>query len=598
MQHDAPFATRRPRAETVHALGIGLGYFVAASAMMLFARFDGGVAGLWIASSLLIAAFSTHERQRWPRLIAACLVAHVAASCLFGIGPKFAVAFALLNLAEAVIPVIVLRRLGMAHRYLDSIEGTGVFAGAVLASAGLVALPAAALSAWATGLPFRSQLVSWAVGHGLGALTFAPVFWLLLRGEFGAWLARATVLRRIEAAILFAAMAATAMLVFDQAVYPMLFLPMLPLMIITFRLEQIGTASAVVILALIGGTLTMSGAGPLNLIRGDVAEHARLFMFYLAVTLMTVLPVAAQLKQRRELMRQVSESEARYKLITESATDMIVVLDRSGIVRYASPSAREVTGFDAADLIGHPATSMICGPDRAILAAVSEKVQWHQGRPEITEYTARLASGELRWFEAHTRATIDDMGRLSGWVSAIRDVSERKALEQRLAHAAATDPLTGLANRRRFDAVLDAKIKDRRANAGGGCLALFDIDFFKRVNDAHGHAVGDQVLETFAAAALRSVRANDHVGRLGGEEFGVILDGATLDQAAQVCERIRQAIARDITRTADGTAVMVTVSAGLVEIAPDRSRLQLMRAADEALYRAKADGRDRLALAA
>jgi len=185
-----------------------------------------------------------------------------------------------------------------------------------------------------------------------------------------------------------------------------------------------------------------------------------------------------------------------------------------------------------------------------------------------------------------------------GWVSAIRDISHRKSLELRLAYAAATDSLTGLANRRAFDALLDHKIGERRAAAGNSCVAIFDIDFFKRVNDAHGHAVGDLVLETFAAAALRTLRAGDHVARLGGEEFGLILNNADLKQAAQVCDRLRMAVALDITHAPGDVAVSITVSAGIAQIDGSKTRLQVMRAADDALYRAKAGGRDQLAIAA
>ncbi|MFX4933461.1 GGDEF domain-containing protein, partial [Acinetobacter baumannii] len=84
-------------------------------------------------------------------------------------------------------------------------------------------------------------------------------------------------------------------------------------------------------------------------------------------------------------------------------------------------------------------------------------------------------------------------------VSAIRDISDRKTMEMHLAHAATTDGLTGLGNRRAFDALLDRRLTDCAAGLGGGCIAIFDIDFFKRVNDQHGHAAGDRVLESFAA---------------------------------------------------------------------------------------------------
>ena len=581
------------------AIWLGVGYFVAASAMILLTRFDGGLANMWIATALLIAELSTADPLRRRATIATCLVASFCATSLFGFGFAVALPLAFVNVGEALIAAIVLRRLRRAHSFLKSSDGiiafaivAGLMAPAVAGTAG------AAIASISVGQPYGVEFRSWLLGHGLGTLTFAPVMVLLLRGDFARWLSQATPAQRTEAVLLMVVMAGFSWLVFSVSTVPLLFLPILPLMVITFRLEQVGSALAVVILAVIGAALTASGQGPVNLVDGSVADHVRLFQFYMAVTVLTVLPVAAELTQRRDVFRRLHESEARYKLITESSTDLIVTLDRSGVITYASPSAREVTGFDGAEMIGHMPQNLACGPDPGTMRAAVNQAHGRSGSPTTVEYCARAASGEARWYEAHTRGTFDDDGQLSGWVSAIRDVSVRKALELKLAHAASTDPLTGLANRRRFDTLLDRKIDDRRQNKSFGCIALFDIDFFKRVNDAHGHSVGDLVLETFAAAAQRTVRANDHVARLGGEEFGLILEGATIDEATQICDRVRRAIAGDVTRTPNGTEVTVTVSAGIAEITPTSSRLQLMRAADEALYRAKAGGRDRLALAA
>lgn len=199
--------------------------------------------------------------------------------------------------------------------------------------------------------------------------------------------------------------------------------------------------------------------------------------------------------------------------------------------------------------------------------------------------------------ESHCRSTFDN-GRCLGAVSSIRDISHRKSLEIQLAHAAATDPLTGLANRRAFDLLLERKLADTRNGLPGGCIAVFDIDYFKRVNDDFGHAVGDLVLEQFAVTAREIVRATDHIARLGGEEFGIILDGADMIHAQRVCDRLRAAVADVVLLTATGDKVKVTVSAGIAQINADITQSALMRAADEALYRAKAAGRNRLALSA
>ena len=572
---------------------IGLAYFGAATAMILLTSFDGGLAALWIAASLLGAELTRLPRDRWGPTLIACGVASVLATGLAGLGWRVALPLALLNLSESCIAALLLRRWGERRGPLDSIDGVIGLLLAAGAAAIATAVPAGLLSSFATGRPILDEARAWVLGHGLGLLTFAPIFLLVLNGEIGRWVREASARRRLEAVGLMAMMAAVSVVVFGQKQVPLLFLPILPLMLVTFRLERVGTAAAIVILALTGGVLTALGHGGTYVMPGGVAEHIRLFQGYLGVTVLTVLPVAAELRLRRATLDRLAESEARYKLITESATDMIVTLDAQGAVDYVSPSAREVTGFEPALLIGSTPAELPCGPDRATMQRAIDAARANPGDRSVVEYRAEHASGEIRWYEAHTRAALAE-GRITGWVSAVRDISARKALEARLAHAAATDPLTGLANRRKFDAILDRRI----SSADGGCVALFDIDFFKRVNDAYGHAVGDLVLETFARAALGCVRAGDHLARLGGEEFGLILPGATLDQATQVCERVRAAVAREVTTTPSGVPVRVTVSAGIALIAPGSERLQLMRAADEALYRAKAAGRDRSAIAA
>lgn len=570
-----------------------MAYFALAGALIQLTSFEGGLAALWVAAGFLTAELVHLPRGRWAPTLIACGLASVLATGLVGLGWSVALPLAFVNMAEAAIAALLL---GRSRESADALGSVDAVIGLLVAAAGAAsatALPGGLLSSLATGRPILVEASAWLLGHGLGQLIVTPLFLLARQGEFGRWWREASLLRRIEAAGHALMIAAVSVAVFGQQALPLLFVPILPLMLVTFRLERVGTTVAIVILGLAGGILTAMGYGGTYVISGSVADHVRLFQGYLVVTVLTVLPVAAELRLRRATLDRLAESEARYKLITESATDMIVTLDAAGIVTYVSPSACEVTGFTAAEMIGVSPAELPCGPNRATMQTAIDAARARPGERSVVEYRADHANGERRWYEAHTRAAVAN-GRITGWVSTVRDISARKALEARLAHAATTDPLTGLANRRKFDSILDRRIEA----ADGGCIALFDIDFFKRVNDAHGHAVGDLVLETFARSALACVRAGDHVARLGGEEFGLILPGATLDQAAMVCERVRAAVADAVTTTPSGISVQVTVSAGLAEITPGADRLHLIRAADEALYRAKAGGRDRYAVAA
>ncbi len=582
----------------LRALAVGVVYFVAAVAMIMVSRFDGGVASLWVATAVLLAELALSDRSRWGVTILTCTVACTAAAGLVGLGWQAAAPMAMINVGEAVIGAMLLQAVRRGGNFLDDLGGLAQFAGlAAIVPSALVAVPAAMVVSMLTKMSFGQEWITWFIGHSLGTLTFAPVATLILSGELGQSIQAATRAKRIEAVALIGLMVITTVLVFVNSL-PFLFLTMLPLMIVTFRLDRAGTACAIVTLAIIGALLTSLGFGPINMMQGSGADHARLLQLYLAVALLTALPIAAELKQRRDIFRRLLESEARYKLITESATDIILTLDRDGIVRYASPSFLEITGFDPSVVVGRCPRDLISSPDAAAVDAAYRQAFRNPDTPSTVEYRATVASGALIWCEANTRGIIGEDGSVTGWVSAIRDISERKSLELQLAHAATTDPLTGLANRRAFDATLDRRIANRRSSDGQDYLAVFDIDFFKRINDAHGHACGDLVLEAFASAVSSSLRSTDFVARLGGEEFGIILAASDLEHATAVCDRLRRSVAVDVGAALGDVPITITISAGLVPIAGPLSRLQLMRAADQALYRAKDAGRDQLAIAA
>jgi len=179
-----------------------------------------------------------------------------------------------------------------------------------------------------------------------------------------------------------------------------------------------------------------------------------------------------------------------------------------------------------------------------------------------------------------------------------RLADQNRALQdalQRIEALALHDELTGLYNRRHMLAQLEHE-RVRAARTGQGfCLALLDVDHFKRVNDRHGHAVGDEVLRAFAAAGLAALRDTDVLARWGGEEFLVLMPATLLPHAARGIERLRAQVAASAVN-AGAAAVSVTVSAGLIEGRVDESVRRLVDRADQALYDAKAQGRDRLVI--
>ncbi|MGY3443258.1 GGDEF domain-containing protein [Bradyrhizobium sp. USDA 4473] len=169
---------------------------------------------------------------------------------------------------------------------------------------------------------------------------------------------------------------------------------------------------------------------------------------------------------------------------------------------------------------------------------------------------------------------------------------------QRLERLAATDPLTGAGNRRHFIEHIGAEIA--RAKRTGAPLSLLslDLDHFKDINDSRGHSVGDEVLRVFVRKCLEAIRPYDSVARVGGEEFMVLLPGATLDAASAVAERVRSVIERTAFDVGAEPSVGVTISAGVSEFGRDGDTLdQFLNVADQRLYRAKFEGRNRVVVA-
>lgn len=562
--------------------------------MIALTSFDGGVAFIWIANAILTARLTTLRFRNWPVPIAACLCANIAATAMWGLGPTIAVPLALVNMGESALGAAVLHRFVGRNAVLDSHQWLIVFVLATgIAAPFFGATLGAGLITMVLGKPFLSNALHWYSGHALGTLAFMPIAMLIMRGDAQRLLRRMRPAKLVELALLMALVAIVTLMAFAQDRLPLLFLPMLPIILATFRGGALSTAVSIVLIAVIGGILTVQGHGPISLMDAPIGARMQLLQLYVACTMLTVLPANAELERRAELFRRLRESEARYRLITENSTDIVVNVDTGGRLRFVSASIRQIGGQQPEDLIGKPFTVLLHHDDIAAAQSSLRRAIEDPVGVTINEYRGYDSDGEVRWYETQSRAVIDHDGSVTGVVSAIRDVTHRKAHEERLAMAALTDPLTGLMNRRGLDEELGARL----ASGAGGCVALFDLDHFKRVNDTFGHATGDEVLRRFALLARSSLRDQDLIARLGGEEFAVVLPEATLEQARLVCDRLRCAIA-DARMRIENEVISVTVSGGVARYREGQVVGDVLRAADVALYRAKHAGRDQLALVA
>jgi diguanylate cyclase len=197
----------------------------------------------------------------------------------------------------------------------------------------------------------------------------------------------------------------------------------------------------------------------------------------------------------------------------------------------------------------------------------------------VEAVTAVLVVGSSLWFAF-----------AAGYISNLR--ARLRDSRQQIQVLATRDGLTGLWNRRHIDVLLESAVQFASRHGTPLCVALVDVDHFQRVNDRHGHATGDRVLEAVANALVGSLRSEDHVGRYGGEEFVLLLSATSLNQAATLTERLRQHLnTRPILPAGEGP---VTASFGLAEWRSGETAGALVQRADRALYRAKAAGRNRV----
>lgn len=220
------------------------------------------------------------------------------------------------------------------------------------------------------------------------------------------------------------------------------------------------------------------------------------------------------------------------------------------------------------------------------------------GGTERQVYAGELRSGiGVRHYRVHRALLRDADGRPGGITGAMFDVTEEVELRQRLELLAATDPLTGLYNRRVFMERLDAELARFRRYGRPAAVVLLDLDHFKAVNDAHGHEFGDRVLVGLARLLRDGVReATDLPARVGGEEFAVLMADTDAEGAAVIAERLRAGFAALGFPTPSGTE-FYTASFGVAALGAGDDVTTLLRRADEALYGSKQQGRDRVTIA-
>jgi diguanylate cyclase (GGDEF)-like protein/PAS domain S-box-containing protein len=296
-----------------------------------------------------------------------------------------------------------------------------------------------------------------------------------------------------------------------------------------------------------------------------------------------------EIGDRKQAEERLVLSEARFKALVQHSTDMVVVIDTSGAVRYASPSVDSALGAEPDSLIGRRVQDVFSQSNLDWDAQLGPRSTGERGAPELVEFTFRNHTGDWRTIETSI-TDLRDEPAVGGVVLNARDVTDRRGMEQRLRYQATHDELTGLANRVQALDDLDGMLG---RNSGSTTVAaiLIGLDDFKDINDSLGHGFGDRLLVAVAERITGLLGFGDVAARVGGDEFVVVLERAhgenhVTDLADQMLSAI--ALPYDI----DGRELTVSASAGIV-FDHDRTNTGeiLLRNADIAMYRAKTQGK-------
>jgi diguanylate cyclase (GGDEF)-like protein/PAS domain S-box-containing protein len=300
-----------------------------------------------------------------------------------------------------------------------------------------------------------------------------------------------------------------------------------------------------------------------------------------------ILWVVRDVSETKQAAEALKESEARFRYLVEHSPQA-VVLHAEGLIHYANQACASLLGFTSTEvIIGAPLFRFVTDETRRRLIDSLASLGRNVGRaPTCESQFRRINDGRLLDIEV-TSVPLVYNGR-AGVLSILHDVTERKQLEKQLAHQAFHDPLTNLANRVLFRDRVEHSLQRAARGSGTPSVLFIDLDNFKAVNDGLGHSAGDWLLIEVATRLQSTLRPADTVARLGGDEFAVLLDDEA-GNAEFVADRILQAFQEPF--NVQGTDIVVTMSIGIASLLPHQGADEVLRNADLALYRAKAEGK-------
>lgn len=623
--------TKKPANSFLRAGVTGILFFLGAWTGLTQTITPDGIAILWPANAILLTALLQTPRSEWPLITAATLVAATAASWSASF-PLWSVAlFGLVNVFEALLAAILIRHFAGKDFEFQSLRGIIVFflAAPLVACSVAAILGASIYEALArTENPLVVLWRLWWFADALGLVLFTPLLVSACNAKiFGSQVISAKrLMNLVELAIIWTGIAITGIFALRTASEGDLSFFLAPMLLLGFaiwtaaRLDILATTLTV---TLIAALFTAFLVQPTPFFTATTSPQDAVWLTQEYLMVISIIAVGLSGLMQKFRRQQASLLLQERAMLASNDAISIVDVEQAGMpVTWVNPRFEEMFGYSAEEIVGRR-WGLLQKGIRQQYGLETLSAAMANGKPCRVELQNYTKDGEALWIDFSLAPVSDRAGRVTHYVAIHHDRTQAKETEEHLKEAtealqrqnellerkvqertaslqkaneeleqvASVDFLTGISNRRHFYELGQRELKRLRGDGKTAALIAFDLDNFKTINDTFGHEAGDQALQQIVTPIEKIIRPGDSFGRVGGDEFLILLTDTPERKAIQVAERIRTEIS-EILSSFGSARLGVTASFGVAGCDQSCDLSQLIRRADLALYHAKAEGRN------